>query len=87
MIIDEGQFKKFVLDSGLVTKEDFESAVKKAIEKKQKIGDVLLSDGKLSETDLKRMEAFVLGIPFISLAKEFCQQKALKISSYYRFNG
>ncbi len=70
MIIDEGQFKKFVLDSGLVTKEDFESAVKKAIEKKQKIGDVLLSDGKLSETDLKRMEAFVLGIPFISLAKE-----------------
>lgn len=70
MIIDEQQFKKFVLDSGLVTKSDFEDALKKAETKKQKIGNVLLSEGKISETDLKRMEAFVLGIPFISLAKE-----------------
>jgi type IV pilus assembly protein PilB len=67
MVINEEQLKKFILQAGLVSKTDFEDAVKNAEVKKQKIGDVLLSDGKISETDLKRMEAFVLGIPFISL--------------------
>src|SRR3989339_829180 len=70
MQIDEEQFKKFILKSGLISKTDFEVAVKEAEAKKQKIGDVLLSGGKISETDLKRMEAFVLGIPFISLTNQ-----------------
>src|SRR3989338_2701434 len=70
MQINEAQFKKFVLESGLVTRSDFELGVKEAEAKKQKIGDVLLSSGKISETDLKRMEAFVLGIPFISLISQ-----------------
>jgi len=70
MTIDEKQLKKFILDSGLVKPSQLEEAEEKAKETKQKIGDVLLSDGKISETDLKRMEAFVLGIPFISLANQ-----------------
>lgn len=70
MQIDEEQFKKFILKSGLVNTADFDAAVKKSETKKQKLGNVLLSDGKISETDLKRTEAFVLGIPFISLTKE-----------------
>lgn len=67
MQINEEKLKKFILDGGLVSKTDLEEAFKKAETRKQKIGDVLLSDGKISETDLKRMEAFVLGIPFVSL--------------------
>ena len=67
MQINEDQLKKFILDSGLVSKTDLADAIEKAESKKQKIGDFLLSAGKISETDLKRMEAFVLGIPFISL--------------------
>ena len=70
MQINEEQLKKFILESGLVTRPDIESAVKKAEIKKQKLGDILLSEGKISETDLKKMEAFTLGIPFISLIKE-----------------
>jgi type IV pilus assembly protein PilB len=70
MQINEEQLKKFILDGGLVSKTDMEEAFKKAETKKQKIGDILLSDGKISETDLKRMEAFVLGIPFISLINQ-----------------
>ena len=53
-----------------MSKPDLEDAFKKAETKKQKVGDVLLSDGKISETDMKRMEAFVLGIPFISLTDQ-----------------
>ncbi len=70
MVIDEEQLKKFILKSGLVTKDDFDATLKKAQTKKQKVGDLLVSEGKLSETDLKRMQAFVLGIPFVSLAKD-----------------
>src|SRR3989344_1555163 len=68
MQINEEQLKKIILDSGLVTRTQFEEAQKKAEKKKQKIGDILLSDGKISETDLRRMEAYTLGIPFINLS-------------------
>src|SRR3989344_7467299 len=70
MQIDEEQFKKFILEGGLVSKKDLDSAIKVAEAKKQKIGNILLSDGKISEDDLKRMEAFVLGIPFVSLLNQ-----------------
>ncbi|MEI8270478.1 MAG: GspE/PulE family protein, partial [bacterium] len=50
--------------------EDLDEAVKKAQEKKQKFRDILLSDGKILETDIRRMEAFVLGIPFVNLANQ-----------------
>jgi type IV pilus assembly protein PilB len=70
MQIDQNQFKKFILDSGLISRADLEEEIKKATDKKQKLGNILLSDGKISETDLKKTEAFVLGIPFVSLVKE-----------------
>ena len=70
MVIDEEQFKKAILDSGLITRSELEAEAKKAETKNQKLGNILLSDGKISETDLKRMEAFVLEIPFVSLVKE-----------------
>lgn len=70
MQINEEQLKKFILDSGLVSRPDMDVILKKAFETKQKFGDVLLAENKISEADLKRMEAFVLGIPFISLVKE-----------------
>lgn len=70
MQIDEKHLKKYILDSGLVKPDDIETSEKKAGETKQKLGDVLLSEGKISESDLKRMEAFVLGIPFVDLSKQ-----------------
>ncbi len=70
MQIDEEQLKKFLLSGGLVSKTDFEDASKKAETKKQKVSNILLSDGKISEADLKRTEASVLGIPFISLVDQ-----------------
>ena len=79
MQINEEQLKKFILDGGLVSKTDLEEAVRKAETKKQKIGNILLSDGKISETDLKRMEAFVLGIPFINLNNQKIDYSVLSL--------
>jgi len=70
MQIDEGQLIKFILESKLISRSDIDEAVKKAKEKKQKLSDILLSDGKISEADLRRLEAFVLGIPFVSLVDQ-----------------
>jgi type IV pilus assembly protein PilB len=70
MQINEEQLKKLILDSGLVTRSDFDEALEKATETKQKVGDILLAESKISDSDLKRMEAFALGIPFVSLIKE-----------------
>lgn len=70
MEINEEQLKKFILDSGLVSHSDLDDAEVEAKKKKQKLGDILLSSGKISETDLRKTEAFVLGIPFVSLIKE-----------------
>jgi type IV pilus assembly protein PilB len=70
MQINEDQLKRFILDAGLIKRADLDAIEKKAIEQKQKLGDMLLTEGKISEVDLKRMEAFVLGIPFINLINE-----------------
>ncbi len=70
MQVNEEQLKKFILDGGIISRSILSEIEKRAGDKKQSLKDLLLAEGKISETDLKRAEAFVLGIPFISLAKE-----------------
>ncbi len=67
MHIQEDQLKEFILDSGLVSRSDFEVAEKEAISKDQNVGQILISSGKLSEDDLRRIQAYILGIPFVNL--------------------
>ena len=79
MQINQEQLKKFILESGLVSRSDLDASLEKAKMKNQKFGNVLLSDGKITEADLKKMEAFVLGIPFVSLIKEKIDFKVLSL--------
>jgi len=69
MIVQEKQLKEFLLDSGLITESDYESALAEAAKSKNKLtaGHVLINNGKISENDFRRAEAYVLGIPFVSL--------------------
>lgn len=67
MRIDSSQLKKFLLDAGLVTKRDMAAAEKIADEEARTLSDALLAGGYLSEDDLRRVEAYILGIPFVSL--------------------
>jgi type IV pilus assembly protein PilB len=70
MHIEESQLKDFILDSGLVSKADVESAEKESKEKGKNIAKVLISKGKLSEDDVRRMQAYIIGIPFVDLKNE-----------------
>ncbi len=67
MHVSEGELKEFIVDSGLVSKKDIDSAAEEAKAKNQSLGDILVSRGALTEDALRRIQAYVLGIPFISL--------------------
>lgn len=67
MHVSESELKTFILDSGLVSRTDVETAAKEAEERKQSIGDILVSRGSLSPDALRRIKAYVLGIPFVNL--------------------
>ncbi len=67
MFVEDTQLYKFILDSGLVTKTDLESAKKDAEKKGKRLGDILVTQGKITADNLRRMQAYVLGIPFVDL--------------------
>ena len=70
MRIDENKMRQFIADSGLVSKSDLSKAVQEADEKVKGIGVILVEKGILSEDDLRRSQAYVLGIPFVDLKNE-----------------
>ncbi len=70
MLIEDTQLYKFILDSGLVTKDDLEAAKKEADEGDKRLGDVLVTSGKITVDNLRRMQAYVLGIPFVNLKNQ-----------------
>ena len=79
MQLTDAQVKKFVSDSGLIPKSDFDALIKKAEKEKKKIGDILLAEGKISETDFKKMEAYALGIPFVDLSEQKIDMSVLSM--------
>jgi len=79
MRIEPQQLKAFLLDANLVTKEQFENVLKKAEKTKQKVSDVLVSEGLITKEELIKLKAYILGIPFINLEKEIIPSGVLKI--------
>ena len=69
MIVQDKLVKEFLFDSGLITEADYDSAFEEASKSKNKltVGQVLVNNGKISENDFRRVEAYALGIPFVNL--------------------
>jgi len=70
MKVEQQQIKAFLLDSGLVSRSEVEEAEGKAKKKKKGIGEILLKEGKISEEQLHRLQAYILGISFVDLKDE-----------------
>ncbi|HET8581370.1 MAG TPA: ATPase, T2SS/T4P/T4SS family [Candidatus Paceibacterota bacterium] len=68
MYISDTHLKEFLLDAGLVSKQAFEDAGRKAKENGNSIGEELVSAGVIGEDELRRTQAYILGIPFVNLA-------------------
>lgn len=67
MHVKEEQLKDFILDSGLVNRDDLALAEEQAKNQGQSVGLALVSMGKITDDDLRRMHAYLLGIPFVNL--------------------
>lgn len=67
MRIQDAQLKRFVSDAGLVPKKDLAAAEKAAKDENRSLSDTLLAGGYLTEDDLRRIESYILGVPFVSL--------------------
>ncbi|USN87373.1 MAG: type II/IV secretion system protein [Candidatus Nomurabacteria bacterium] len=65
--IQDEQLKRFVLDAGLIKKADIASAEKVAKDERRTLAEAFISQGYMTEDDMRRIESYVLGIPFISL--------------------
>lgn len=64
--IQDAQLKRFVIDSGLVPRGEL-AAAEEVLGDGTTLADVLLARGAMTEDDLRRVESYVLGIPFVSL--------------------
>ena len=67
MRVDENQLKQFVSDSGLVSNADLVLAQAESKTKKISLSEALVARGSIRADDMRRIKAYVLGIPFVSL--------------------
>lgn len=79
MHVLESEMKEFIVDSGLVAKKDIDAASEEAADKKQSLGSVLVSRGSLTEDALRRIQAYVLGIPFVNLKEHRIDTEILSL--------
>src|SRR3989339_219455 len=79
MKVELQQLKKFLLDAGLVTEKQFERELIKCQENNQKIEDILVLDGLVAQDEITKLQAYLLGIPFINIEKETIPLDVLKI--------
>ncbi len=70
MIIDPNQLKKLVVDSGLVAGPELDEIEQKSIKENRPLGEALVNSGKISADDYRRMQAYILGIPFIDISSQ-----------------
>jgi len=67
MRIADDQLKRFILDSSLATKADISVAEKVAKDENRTLAEALMAGGYMTEDDMRRVESYILGIPFVSL--------------------
>lgn len=79
MRVEESQLKAFILDAGIVSIENVKKAEEEAKKTGKTLHDVLLNKGYAKEDEIKRLEAYILGIPFVDLTRETIDPAILHI--------
>ncbi|MDP4007406.1 MAG: GspE/PulE family protein [bacterium] len=79
MKVEDQQLQAFLMDSGLVETKALKEARSEAGKTGKRLADVLLHKGLLAEEEIIKMQAYILGIPFVNLEKEKIAPEVLKI--------
>lgn len=70
MKIGNKQLKDFILDSGVLDQKMVEDVFQEAEAEKKFLGDLILEKKLVAEPELRKIYAYILGVPFIDLVKE-----------------
>ncbi len=79
MEVETSQLKAFLADSGLINEVQLEKAAKEAEKTKQKLANLLVKKGLVKQEELVRLQAYILGIPFVNLEEEEIPKEVLHI--------
>lgn len=79
MRIENEQLKNFILDAGLVPSDKLEAAFIESQDQKKKLGDVLLEKKLVDDEQIRKLYAYILGIPFVDLKKEAVSAEILQV--------
>lgn len=79
MQVEDSQLKAFILDAGLIKKEALLKAEEKAKKAKKDLADFLVEEKLLAQEQLIKLQAYILGIPFVNLEKENIPKDILQI--------
>jgi len=79
MQVEDSQLTAFILDAGLIKKEILLKAEKEAEKGKKRLSDFLVEKKLLTEEQLIKLQAYILGIPFVNLEKEKIPKEILQI--------
>jgi type IV pilus assembly protein PilB len=81
MYIENEKLKTFLLDSSLISKDEIAEAEKELEANKSflNIGDYFVAKGKIDEDDLRRVQAYIIGIPYIDIGNEKIPYETLTI--------
>ena len=79
MRVEQEQLIAFLLDGGLAKKDQLDAAQKEALSAGKKIDEVLIEQKIVTEEELIKLKAYILGIPFVNLEKEIIPLEVLQI--------
>jgi len=77
MQVSAEQLEAFLLDSGLVTKQQLAQAKEQAQAKKQNLADVVVGQGLVNKEQMAKLKAYILGIPFVDLTQQKAEKQVL----------
>ncbi|HAT73938.1 MAG: Type II secretion system protein E [Candidatus Moranbacteria bacterium GW2011_GWF2_36_839] len=79
MRIENEQLKEFIKDAGMVEDGELEASFKEAQDGKKKLGEILLAKKLIDELKLRKLYAYILGVPFVDISKEMIPPEILQI--------
>lgn len=70
MFLEDTQLARFLVEAHILTDSDVKSLLKRSGEQGISLSHIILSEGKMTEVDLRKAEAHVLGIPYVNIDEE-----------------
>ena len=77
--IDNAQLKSFLEDTEKINKKELEKLYQNAEKGKTSLAGLIIESGLIHEEDLRKLEAYILGIPYIDLIKERIDPSILRL--------